>query len=261
MARAERARSDRSALPISSATLRSLLTALAALPVLLPPGVRPAWSLGRAPLLDQRRRRELPGLVREIAPGDGDGPLPGHVVRGRGRRRLLVGPLPGVLLGGVGEAVVAGAGDRGRGPLRAVGGGGPGLGRYRRGDVPVAGRGELVLVVDDEPAVRDATRFNLESHGYRVLPAADGREAVNLFLKYQDNIRLVITDVMMPVMGGAALVRALKTIKADLKVIATTGLDGEDRLAGLTNLGVRDVLPKPCTVEELLRATRHKLDE
>ena len=129
-----------------------------------------------------------------------------------------------------------------------------------RFEQPSGGRGELIMVVDDEQAVRDATCQNLERHNYVVLRASDGREAVGLFLQHQDSIGLVVTDLMMPVMGGSALIRALKTIKPELPIVATTGLDQEERVEEVAALGVRDVLRKPCTNSELLRTVRRALD-
>lgn len=124
----------------------------------------------------------------------------------------------------------------------------------------VRGRGEVILVVDDEAAVREATRFTLEQNNYLVKLAHNGNEAVGLFLAHQDQIRLVLTDIMMPAMDGFALIRALRAIRPDVLIIATTGLDQEDRKEELAGLDVRDVLLKPCAPEELLAVVRRQLD-
>jgi two-component system, cell cycle sensor histidine kinase and response regulator CckA len=121
------------------------------------------------------------------------------------------------------------------------------------------GRGELILVVDDELAVRESTREILEQHQYRVMTAVDGRDAMNVFLKERENVRLVLTDVMMPVMGGVALVRALRALEPNLKVIATTGLDNEGKRTELAALGVADVLMKPFQATQLLNLLRRHL--
>jgi PAS domain S-box-containing protein len=123
------------------------------------------------------------------------------------------------------------------------------------------GRNELVLVVDDEPNIGTTTRLTLEAHHYRVLLAANGQEAVSHFLAHQGAIRLVLTDVMMPVMDGLELVRALRSLQPSLKVIATTGLDQDVRQAELNELGVTSILLKPFTPQKLLTEIRRTLDE
>ncbi len=122
------------------------------------------------------------------------------------------------------------------------------------------GRGELVLVVDDEPHISTSIRLALEEHHYRVLTAGNGREALQVFLGNQDAIRLVLTDLMMPVMNGVGLVRVLRSLRADLKIIAMTGSSQEAGQAELAELGVPEVLAKPCSPEQLLIAVRRKLD-
>ena len=116
-----------------------------------------------------------------------------------------------------------------------------------------------VLIVDDEPAIRETLREILVQHQYRVLTAADGREAMSLFLKERNSVRLVLTDLAMPVMGGVALVRALRALDPDLKVIAMSGLDDDDKRTELAALGVGDVLMKPLHPAQLLGAMRRHL--
>lgn len=128
-----------------------------------------------------------------------------------------------------------------------------------RDPLPV-GRGELVLVVDDEEPIRDATRQALERQNYRVLTAGDGKQALTAFLPQRDQIRLVITDLMMPHMGGAALVQALRVINPTLRIIATSGLTEEMSPEEMAALGIVEVLPKPCGPKPLLEAIRRVLD-
>ena len=121
------------------------------------------------------------------------------------------------------------------------------------------GRGELVLVVDDEPAIREATREILEANQYSVLSAGDGREALDVFVRERANVRLVLTDVMMPVMNGPALVRALRELEPRLKVIAASGLDNQARRDELAALGVTEILMKPFKPAQLLELVRRQL--
>lgn len=124
---------------------------------------------------------------------------------------------------------------------------------------PGSGRGETVLVVDDEASIRETTRALLERNNYRVLLAEDGQEAIECFVANQDSVRLVITDVMMPRMGGLALVRALRTIQPALPVLVATGFGVERRTAELAALGVAGVLQKPFGGPELLHGVHRAL--
>jgi CheY-like chemotaxis protein len=121
------------------------------------------------------------------------------------------------------------------------------------------GRKELILVVDDEASIREAIQKILERNNYEVRTAADGREALGVYLPNQDSIRLVLTDVMMPVMDGVALARALRTINPDLRIVATTGLDQEINRAELLEVGVSELLHKPWRLEDLLETVRRAL--
>lgn len=122
------------------------------------------------------------------------------------------------------------------------------------------GGGELILVVDDEETIREAIQRVLESHNYRVLTARNGKEAVTAFLRQREEVNLVLTDVMMPEMGGAALVRSLRLLNSRIKIIATSGLEPEGKRGELAVLGVATILPKPCGPQELLNAIRTELN-
>jgi PAS domain S-box-containing protein len=125
---------------------------------------------------------------------------------------------------------------------------------------PMGGRGELILLVDDEEHVRKSTRLALEANNYQVVTGANGREALARLLENQDAIKLVITDLMMPVMSGLDLARALRGIKPGLKVIVTTGLDQDSKRTELAALGVTEILSKPFVATDLLGAVRRVLD-
>lgn len=119
---------------------------------------------------------------------------------------------------------------------------------------PPAGQGELVLVVDDEPAITAAARSVLEANGYRVLLAGDGIEAIDIFSKHMNDIALVLTDVMMPVMDGVLLVRTLRKLSSEVPVIGSTGVAENDQRNQLNALRVEHVLLKPYNAATLLRA-------
>jgi len=129
-----------------------------------------------------------------------------------------------------------------------------GVPRSNGGAQLVRGSGELVLVVDDEEAVRQVTRQTLETFGYRVLVAADGYEAVALFEAHLGEIAVVITDMMMPNVDGPTLIGAMMRSEPGVKIIATSGLNAHEVVLAAKQLGVALFLPKPMAAEILLQA-------
>ncbi|MBI3874521.1 MAG: PAS domain S-box protein, partial [Verrucomicrobia bacterium] len=121
------------------------------------------------------------------------------------------------------------------------------------------GNQELVLVVDDELPVRETAEKLLQRSGYRVLTASDGVEALALFSQHRAEINGVITDVMMPHMDGVGLTRVLRRMAPQLPIVASTGLDEDDKMEELKALGVRAYLAKPYSVEKLLTVLRDAL--
>ncbi len=121
------------------------------------------------------------------------------------------------------------------------------------------GHGELILVVDDEKAVRDVTESVLARHGYRTLSAGDGAEAITVFASQNGNIDAVFTDIMMPLVDGVALCRVLRKIDPNVRIMAATGLSDENRADELRALNVGHVLGKPFTTNSLLAALAETL--
>jgi hypothetical protein len=122
-------------------------------------------------------------------------------------------------------------------------------------DLP-RGHDELVLVVDDEFSIRDITRRTLESFGYRVITANNGAEAVELYSNQAQNIAVVLTDMMMPVMDGVTTIPLLKRINPSAKIIVVSGLE----VPTTTKANVQDFLPKPYTARTLIRLVREVID-
>lgn len=115
------------------------------------------------------------------------------------------------------------------------------------------GAGELILVVDDETAVREMTSAALEAFGYRALTADNGATALSVFALHQHDIQLVITDLMMPVVDGIATIRALHKLNPDIRIIATSGLADPAKVEELQELRVNHLLHKPYDAETLLQ--------
>ncbi len=123
-----------------------------------------------------------------------------------------------------------------------------------RPDLP-RGNGELILVVDDEAAVRQITRQTLEAFGYSVVLAADGAEAIATYASRKDEIAVVLTDIMMPVMGGHVVMAVLSRINPKVRIIATSGQNFSGEIAGSTEQ-IRHFLPKPYSADVLLKKLR-----
>ena len=123
---------------------------------------------------------------------------------------------------------------------------------------PQNGNGETVLVVDDERIVREITRLTLLSHGYNVLTADEGTEALALYSKHGDEISVVLTDIVMPYLDGAATIRALQRMNPEVKVIACSGLNSNEKRMGAMTLRDVPFIEKPYTTEVLLR-TLHEV--
>ncbi|MEP6670477.1 MAG: response regulator [Chthoniobacter sp.] len=121
------------------------------------------------------------------------------------------------------------------------------------------GNGELILVVDDEASVRQITQQTLEIFGYRVILAIDGADGVAIYARQGEEIALVITDMMMPVMDGPATIEVLRRINPAVRIIGASGLAADGQVAQAVSLGVKHFLSKPYTAETLLKALKDVL--
>ncbi|MFW5955129.1 MAG: response regulator [Rhodothermales bacterium] len=113
------------------------------------------------------------------------------------------------------------------------------------------GNDEVVLVADDEPFVLELTKDTLEGAGYQVLTARHGAEALQLFEERLD-IRVVITDLMMPEIDGISAIRIMKAQRPDVPVIAASGASG-DTVTEAMKAGADSFLSKPFTADKICR--------
>jgi PAS domain S-box-containing protein len=128
------------------------------------------------------------------------------------------------------------------------------------GALPKLGRGELILVVDDEPTMCETLRLVLEHTGFRVVAAPNGATALAEFERHGDAIAVVITDIIMPGMLGTDLIRELRNRSKKLRVIAMSGsLAAKQREAFQTMNPPVEFLEKPISSASLLDALRHVL--
>ena len=116
-------------------------------------------------------------------------------------------------------------------------------------------RRETILLVEDEPAVRQLFAQALLRAGYRVHEARNGQEALKIFDEHGDGIDLLLTDIRMPYMGGTELAQVLRARRHSLKLICISGYPGAID-TGLTS----DFLAKPFSRDDLLNKIREVLD-
>jgi signal transduction histidine kinase/CheY-like chemotaxis protein len=118
----------------------------------------------------------------------------------------------------------------------------------------VRAKSELVLVVDDEPLVRELAAEVLERAGFRTLVAGDGDEGLTSFQAHADAIALVVLDRTMPGLDGLELLERLRTLRPNLPVILSSGYTEERSSTRLRELGVDAVLHKPWSPRDLVAA-------
>jgi CheY-like chemotaxis protein len=127
--------------------------------------------------------------------------------------------------------------------------------------VPVAGKStqlgqqRLVLLVDDDLPVRKSGAHTLESLGYRVVLAEDGREGVARFQAHHDSLGVVLLDMVMPKMGGQAAFEAMRAIDDHVPIILCSGYAADAAVREMLEQGLAGFLPKPyrlAQLEELL---------
>ena len=114
------------------------------------------------------------------------------------------------------------------------------------------GNGELILVVDDEENIRNVAAATLETFGYRSMAAVDGTDALAVYSQHRNEIAAVVTDMAMPYMDGLALIRALRKMDPDVRIVAMSGLFSEGQSNDLKGLNVEAMISKPYSAETLL---------
>jgi PAS domain S-box-containing protein len=103
---------------------------------------------------------------------------------------------------------------------------------------------QTILIVDDEESVRSTTRNTLQRHGYRIISARDGREALLVFQQFADEMALVLLDLTMPYMNGEEVLRELKVIKPAVRVLLSSGFNEVEALRRFTGKGLAGFLQK-----------------
>lgn len=117
-----------------------------------------------------------------------------------------------------------------------------------------------VLIVENEPLVREAMEDILDSSGFKPIATASGREGIAAYIAQQDSIELVILDMRLPGMDGAEVLRALRVINPQLKAIISSAYDEHIIRQGFNGEPVASILKKPFNADSLLASVREALD-
>lgn len=120
---------------------------------------------------------------------------------------------------------------------------------------------ETVLIVDDDPLTCQVGRDILERQGYRVMMAENGREAIEIYSDYQDQINLVLLDVIMPDLNGDQVFPELKKRNPNIVVIVASGYNVNRQITAMLNRGCVDFIQKPFQSQTLSNKVRMALDK
>ncbi len=124
-----------------------------------------------------------------------------------------------------------------------------------------SGHGETILLVDDEQMITGVGRQMLEALGYRVVVANDGEQAIALVESMGNEIDLVLLDMIMPVLDGAATFDRIRSIVPTMPVVLSSGYSLDGRAGAIMSKGCNGFIQKPFGLSDLSRAVREVLDE
>jgi two-component system, cell cycle sensor histidine kinase and response regulator CckA len=128
-------------------------------------------------------------------------------------------------------------------------------------ETPVPRGTETILLVEDEEPLLDMFSTILEFHGYAILKAGDGKQAIELYQQNQREIDLVVTDMGLPEVTGKDEFKELKKINPNVKVILASGFLEPETKTELLNAGAKSFIQKPYNAKAILRIIREVLDE
>lgn len=123
----------------------------------------------------------------------------------------------------------------------------------------LAGQG-TILVIDDEDAVRQTAKSALESYGYNVVVAENGKEGVDLFYALNDEVAAVLLDMTMPVMSGEEALMRLKSVRRGVPVVLSSGYDEAEATRRFTGKGLAGFIQKPYTAAGLAEKMKMVLE-
>lgn len=117
----------------------------------------------------------------------------------------------------------------------------------------VQGQGETILIVDDEEDIRNITAEVLSSLNYKVLKAANGESALEIFKNSKKHINLILTDIVMPKMGGLELAASVRQLDKHIPFIFATGYTKDETILSDDKIKKKSIISKPFSIEELSR--------
>ena len=123
------------------------------------------------------------------------------------------------------------------------------------------GRGEIILLVEDEEMLLELLQVLLEENGYRVLLARDGIEAIALFERHHDEIKLVLSDMGLPKLGGWEAFQRMRKINPAIKGILASGYFDPELRQQMLDIGAEDFVQKPYIPSKILNQIRQILDD
>jgi len=112
---------------------------------------------------------------------------------------------------------------------------------------------DTVLVVEDEESLRELLRLVLEGNGIKVLQAADGVEAVEMFVAHQDEIGVVLSDIGLPRLGGWDAFLKMKEINPHVKGVLASGFFNPDVRTEIIKSGAMDFIQKPYNSAQIVK--------
>ena len=123
------------------------------------------------------------------------------------------------------------------------------------------GQGETILLVEDDPSLLELVRGMLDTLGYNVITAGDGFEAMEVEAEHDGDIDLLLSDVVMPNMGGFEAAEIIREVRPEIKIVFMSGYPNR---AGISNENVPDnceFLQKPVKPAHLAQTIRQELDK
>jgi DNA-binding NtrC family response regulator len=132
--------------------------------------------------------------------------------------------------------------------------------KYLEKKEPPRGQGETILMVDDEANILEMAMSLLNDANYRVIAASNAKDAIELYEKHRDEIRLVLLDLIMPEIGGKQCLEALRNMDPNVKVLVLTGYTKRGMTQELKEAGARDFILKPFDTPQLLEKIRKIID-